>query len=48
MCMATEMIMISREEYASLKKIEEVDHGLIEQFVASLDDAKAGRIRRVA
>ncbi len=46
--MATETITISREEYEHLKKLEKVDHDLIEQLVESLEDAKQGRIRRVA
>lgn len=39
---------ISRKEYEKLKKLEKVDYGLINQLVESLEDAKAGRIRRVA
>ncbi len=46
--MATETVTISRAEYERLKKLEEVDHNLIEQLVESLEDAKVGRIRRVA
>lgn len=46
--MAAETITISREEYERLKKLEKVDHDLIEQLVESLEDAKHGRIRRVA
>ena len=43
-----ETITITREEYDRLKKIEKVDHDLIEQLAESLEDAKQGRIRRVA
>jgi hypothetical protein len=46
--MAAETITISREEYDRLKKLEKVDHDLIGQLVESLEDAKNGRIRRVA
>jgi len=46
--MATETITIPRAEYERLKKLEEIDHGLIEQLIDSLEDAKHGRIRRVA
>ena len=41
-----ETITISREEYMKLKKLEEVDHDLIGQLVRSLEDIKAGRIKR--
>lgn len=43
-----ETITITREEYDRLKKIEKVDHDLIQQLAESLEDAKCGRIRRVA
>ena len=43
-----ETITISKEEYERLKKIESADHHLIGQLVESLEDAKHGRIRRVA
>lgn len=46
--MAQEMITIPKEEYVKLKKLEKIDHDLIEQLVESLEDAKHGRIRRVA
>ncbi len=42
------MVTISREEYDRLRKIEAVDHSLIDQLVESLEDIKCGRIRRVA
>jgi len=43
-----ETVTIPREEYERLKKLEKVDHELISQLVESLEDAKQGRIRRVA
>ena len=46
--MEQEMIQISKKEYERLKKLEKVDHELISQLVESLEDAKHGRIRRVA
>ena len=46
--MAPEMVTIPKEEYERLKRLEQIDHNLIEQLVESLEDAKHGRIRRVA
>ena len=46
--MASDTVTISRVEYERLKKLEKVDHDLIAQLVESLEDAKNGRIRRVA
>lgn len=46
--MSQETITITKEEYERLKKLEKVDHDLISQLVESLEDAKQGRIRRVA
>ncbi len=50
-----EMISISREEYermkaqvAMLRELEKIDFDLLRQFKQSLEDVKAGRIRRVA
>lgn len=43
-----ETITITKEEYDRLKKLEKVDHDLISQLVESLEDAKHGKIRRVA
>ena len=43
-----ETVTIPRKEYERLKKLEKVDHELISQLVDSLEDAKHGRIRRVA
>ena len=48
------MISISRDEYeklkmqlAKLRELETLDFDLLRQFKASLEDVKAGRIRRV-
>lgn len=46
--MATETVTITKAEYKRLKKLEKIDHDLIGQLVESLEDAKHGRIRRVA
>ena len=50
-----EMISISRDEYermkaqvAMLMELEKIDFDLLRQFKQSLEDVKAGRIRRVA
>ena len=50
-----ETVTISREEYERmkhelrrLKMLEEIDFNLVRQFKESLEDVKAGRIRRVA
>jgi hypothetical protein len=50
-----EMISIPKEEYkrmkaqvAMLRELEKIDFDLLRQFKASLEDVKAGRIRRVA
>ncbi|MBS3074291.1 hypothetical protein J4447_02420 [Candidatus Pacearchaeota archaeon] len=50
-----EMISISRDEYemlktqlARLRELEKIDFDLLRQFKQSLEDVKAGRIRRVA
>ncbi|MCR4327150.1 MAG: hypothetical protein NUV46_01045 [Nanoarchaeota archaeon] len=50
-----EMVKIPRSEYESLlnelkllRGVKEVDWGLVRQFKESLEDAKAGRIKRVA
>ena len=50
-----EMISIPRDEYermraqiAVLRQLEKIDFDLVRQFKASLEDVKAGRIRRVA
>ncbi len=46
--MKQKMITIPKQEYLRLKKLEQVDFDLINQFKKSLEDLKAGRIRRVA
>ncbi len=50
-----EMINIPKTEYermrqqiARLRELEKIDFDLIRQFKESLEDVKAGRIRRVA
>ena len=50
-----EKVTISLEEYNNLKKaylqlkeLEKIDFDLLRQFKNSLEDVKAGRIRRVA
>ena len=37
---------ISKNEYTRLKKIEEIDHNLLIKLVRSMEDIKAGRIRK--
>ncbi len=46
--MAAETVTISRAEYEEFVRLKKIDHELIEQLVESLEDAKCGRIRRVA
>ncbi len=48
-------VVIPRSEYEQLlrqvkrlKQLEQLDYGLLRQFKESLEDVKAGRIRRVA
>lgn len=50
-----EMIRISKDEYermkaqvAMLRELEKIDFDLLRQFKQSLEDVKAGRIKRVA
>ena len=43
-----ETVTIPKQEYDRLKKLEKIDHELISQFIESLEDAKQGKIRRVA
>ena len=50
-----EMINIPKDEYermrmqlVRLRELEAIDFDLLRQFKASLEDVKAGRIRRVA
>ncbi len=42
--MVSETVTIPKEEYIRLKKIEEIDQKLLNQFVKSLKDVKHGRI----
>ncbi len=49
------MISIPKDEYermkakvAMLRELEKIDFDLLRQFKESLEDVKAGRIRRVA
>ncbi|MDO8460594.1 MAG: hypothetical protein Q7S74_05770 [Nanoarchaeota archaeon] len=44
----TEMVRIPKKEYERLKRLEKIDFDLILKFKESLEDVKAGRIRRVA
>ena len=46
--MAEKTITISEKEYKRLKKLEQVDFELVEQFAKGLEDVKNGRIKRVA
>jgi len=46
--METETVTISRAEYKHLKQLEKIDSEFISQLIESLEDAKQGRIRRVA
>jgi len=45
--METETITIPKKEYLKLKRCEEVDQALLNQLVSSLEDIKAGRVKRV-
>ena len=45
--MKQETVTIPKKEYQRLKKLEGVDKDLIKQLVSSLEDIKAGRIKRV-
>ena len=40
-------VTISRDEYLRLKKSSDLDQDLLNQIVRSLEDVKAGRMRRV-
>ena len=42
-----ETITIPKEEYEQLKKKANIDEDLFNQLVESLEDIKAGRVRRV-
>ena len=50
-----EMVKISKQEYEQmlrelkiLREVKDIDWDLVKQFKESLEDVKAGRIRRVA
>ncbi len=42
-----ETITIPKEEYERLKKTKNVDMDLVNQFLQSFRDIKAGKVRRV-
>lgn len=42
-----EMVKIPKDEYEKLKMQANIDVDLLRQLVRSLEDVKAGRIRRV-
>ena len=42
------MITIPKQEYEELIRLRNIDFELLRQFKDSLEDVKAGRIRRVA
>jgi len=46
--MEKQTITIPKQEYEELIKLRNIDFDLIAQFKRSLEDVKAGRIRRVA
>ena len=46
--MKQKTVIISKEEYERLKKLEKLDFDLIRQFVASLQDLKKGRFKILA
>ncbi|MFA4819452.1 MAG: hypothetical protein WC613_00665 [Candidatus Aenigmatarchaeota archaeon] len=39
-------VTIPKSEYTRLKKLEEVDHSLLIKLVKSMEDIKAGRIKK--
>ena len=45
--MQTETVTIPKKEYEKLKMQANIDIELLEQFMESFKDIKAGRIRRV-
>jgi hypothetical protein len=45
--MALKTVTIPKAEYMRLKKCEQVDEELLSQIITSLEDIKAGRIKRV-
>jgi len=46
--MEKQMITIPKQEYEELIRLRNIDFELLRQFKDSLEDVKAGRIRRVA
>lgn len=42
-----ETVTISKKEYETLKMQAKIDMDLLQQFMSSLSDIKAGRVRRV-
>ncbi len=46
--MPGESVTISKEEYLRLKRLEKVDRDIIEHRVNSIEDVKAGKLKRVA
>ncbi len=45
--MVDKMISIPKKEYLKLKMSRRLDDKLLEQLIKSLEDIKAGRIKRV-
>ena len=43
-----ETVTIPKEEYEKLKKLEELDYNLMQQFASSLEDLKEGRFKKLA
>ncbi|HLD04441.1 MAG TPA: hypothetical protein VJG90_01865 [Candidatus Nanoarchaeia archaeon] len=43
-----ETVTIAKSEYTRLKKLEQLDFDLIQQFARSLDDLKKGRFKALA
>ena len=39
-------MVISKSEYNRLKKFEEVDHNLLIKLIKSMEDIKAGRVKK--
>jgi hypothetical protein len=48
MCMAADNVTIPKKEYQRLKRAEKTDRDLVKQLISSLEDVKAGKIKRVA
>ena len=45
--MKTETVIIPKKEYTKLKQEAELNTDLIEQLISSLEDVKAGGLKRV-